>query len=219
MDAANHPRMTLSRGLLTAIIVVASAAALAAVVYAALWIGDIQRAFTVNVAVATPLDLTPTVQGSIGESTVAYDTVVISSYEPLTGARVQLALAVALRFAVFIAACAVIIMLAARLWRGRPFVAAASVMLGALGLFAGVVAFAAPWLQASGTTDGVTALGFPLSGDSAGGDLAAAEWIVPPSFAVQDTDWLLLGFGLVLCLVAALVLHGRRLQRDTEGLV
>lgn len=215
----NESAPTFSRGVLTAMIAVAAVAALLAVIYAALWIGDIQREFLVEVPVATPLERTPIVAGTTGESTVAYNTVLISSYEPLTDARFALAMAVALRFAVFFGACGAVIVLAVRLWHRRPFTRLATGTLGSLGVFAVAVGFIASWLTVSGIHSGVTALGFPLSGDSAPGALEDAEWIVPPTFALQDADWILLGLGVLLCLIAGLMAHGQRLQRDTEGLV
>jgi hypothetical protein len=208
-----------SRGALAVVIVIAGVSALLALVYAALWIGGIQREFMVEVPVATPLDLTPVVHGTAGDSVVQYSTVLISSYEPLTGARIQLALATALRFAVFFGACVVVILLAARLWRRRPFAGLATYSRAGVGVFAVAVAFAAPWLEMSGTLAGVTALGFPLSGESSPVPTEEWEWVVPPEFSLQHADWLLLGFGVVLGLVAALFAHALRLQRDTEGLV
>ncbi len=42
---------------------------------------------------------------------------------------------------------------------------------------------------------------------------------MPPTFSLQDTDWLHLAFGVLFVLAGALLAAGRRAQRDTEGLI
>jgi len=210
------------RGGLSAVIAAAVASGLLALVFLAMHLGEIAEEFWAEVPVATPLELTPQVSGSAGEAYAAYSTVVIHSYEPLVGARVMAGLAVGLRFALFIAACAVVVLLAARLWRRMRFSTFATWSVAGFGMASIAVAFTAPWLQLTSTVRGVTELGYPLAGDDpslAGIPRDEREWVVPPEFTLQDTDWLLLAFGVILLLAAVLLRGAQRLQRDTEGLV
>jgi len=217
-----NPGAVTLRGGLGIVIAAAVASGLLALLFLAMQLGEIAEEFWAEVPVATPLELTPQVSGSAGEAYAAYSTVVIRSDEPLVGARGMAGLAVGLRFALFIAACAVVVLLAVRLWRRMRFSTLATGSVAGFGLASVVVAFAAPWLQLTSIVRGVTELGYPLAGDDpslAGIPRDAREWVVPPEFTLQDTDWLLLAFGVILLLAAVLLRGAQRLQRDTEGLI
>lgn|GEM_PF-1987245 len=210
------------RGGLSVVIAAAIASGLLAIVFLAMHLGGFAEEFWAEVPVATPLELTPQVTGGAGEAYAAYSTVIIYSYEPLVAARVMAGLAIGLRFGLFIAACAIVVLLAIRLWRRMRFSTLATGSVAGFGIASIAVAFTAPWLQLTSIVRGVTELGYPLTGDDpslAGIPRDEREWVVPPEFTLQDTDWLLLAFGIILLLAAVLLRGAQRLQRDTEGLV
>lgn len=189
-----------------------------ATVFFALWlIADVfSPEWIVEVPVASPIDVIPLVAGTAGEShAYGYGTVLISSYEALAGPRALRAVSMGLNFAVVLAALIMLIVPAGRVRAQRSFSRPATVGVVVLGIVATVTSIAAPWLAHLSVSATVAQLGYPTSGD----DAPAGEWVVPPEFAWQDTNWPLLFLGILFLVTAMLFLRARRLQRDTEGLV
>lgn len=184
----------------------------------ALWlVSDVfNPEWIVEVPVASPLDVVPLVAGAAAEShTYAYGTVVVSSYAALALPRTLAAISMALNFSVALVTVVMVIVLAARVRTQRSFTRAATVGIVVLGALSAVTAFAAPWLERLSVAATVSELGYPTSGEVA----PAGEWVVPPAFTLQDTNWPLLFVGALFLLTAVLFTRARRLQRDTEGLV
>lgn len=175
--------------------------------------------FTVDVGVATPLDVAPRVSGTAGESWAWYSQVTIESHDPLTDARVLAAVAAALPFVLFVAACAVVVVLCRRLWLGRSFARTATWSLVVLAALCAATAVAAPWAEALSTRRALLALGYPTSGDVGTGPLDEREWVTMPWFDLGGVTWPLAALALLLVLVAVVTRSGERLQRDTDGLV
>ncbi|WP_435736360.1 hypothetical protein V5D56_16440 [Cellulosimicrobium sp. PMB13] len=175
--------------------------------------------FTVDAGVATPLDVSPRVAGAAGESWSWYSQVTVESHDPLTDARVLAAVAGALPFVLFVAACAVVVLLCRRLWLGRSFARTATWGLAALAALCATTAVVAPWAQTLSTRRALVALGYPTSGDVGTGPLDEREWVAMPWFDLGSVSWPLAALALLLVLVAVVARSGERLQRDTDGLV
>lgn len=207
-----------ARGAALAVAIIAGALLAAATLFFALWlISDVfAPEWIVEVPVASPLDVVPLMTGAANEShTYAYGTVLISSYAELIVPRTLTAVALGLNFAVALVALVVLIVLAVCMRMQRSFTRAATIGVAVLGLLSAVASIGAPWLIRLATATTVSELGYPTSGD----DAPSGEWVVPPEFTLQDTNWPLLFLGVLFVLTSALFIRARRLQRDTEGLI
>jgi len=201
-----------------AVTIAAGALLATATLFFALWlISDVfAPEWIVEAPVASPLDVVPRTAGTAGESDAyAYGTALISSYAALIVPRALTAVAMGLNFAVVLASLTMLIVLAIRMRTERSFTRAATIGIVVLGVLSAAASVLAPWFTQLATATTVTELGYPTSGDAA----PAGEWVVPPEFTVQDTNWPLLFLGILFLLTAALLARARRLQRDTEGLV
>jgi hypothetical protein len=211
-----------NRLLVRAVMVTAILAALLGILFGAWVIDDtFDTDYWFTAFVATPLALTPIVEGTIGQSTVQYHEVIIYSSEALVVPRTLIATSHALHFSLFVLACVSVIILSNRLLANRRFTRTARWSMLAIGVLASLTSVAAPMLHDLSGKLAATALGYPVSG---GGDdstlpLDEQEWIVPDAVTLFDTNWALLVLGVLLILAAATFLRGERLQNDTEGLI
>ncbi|MDJ1113844.1 hypothetical protein [Microbacterium dauci] len=200
---------------LTAVIAAATVAAAVALLVAAWFVSDVvTTTFAVEVPYAGPATEIAGLTGSAAPSVAQYGTAVIWSDEALVGPRTLRAVAMALPFVVFVAACGLVVLLAVRAGARRTFTRAVPVGVAAVGVLSIAVSVVVPWAARLADATAVAALGYPTDGAT------ASHWVSPPVFDVlPDGDWVLAAFGVLLLLVATLAVRAGRLQRDTEGLV
>ncbi len=156
---------------------------------------------------------------------VDYAGALVSSDAPLFVPRLLQAVAEGLGIAVIIAASLLIVLLAVRLLRGRPFARLLSWGLGAVGVLVIAAAAVAPQLEALAVGIAVDDLGYAVYGAEHDGVLTpdgpdALELPLWDGLWILDrVDPTLLLLGIVLAVLGLLVADGTRLQRDTDGLV
>lgn len=178
------------------------------------------RPFFIDVSLVTPTNVVPEISASNGEAMVTYGSANVESDESLFGARMALAISEGLYFLLFISGCASIIMICSRLWKNQPFTVLAHWMLLGLGMLAGIASLLSPWLVQISKHMAVVELGFPGTGTEISGAIDDAFWFVSsPEFSFQDANHPLLALGAVLILLSLVMRRGRRLYKDTEGLV
>lgn len=156
---------------------------------------------------------------STAETSQHYDTIAVSSHEPLVLPRALAGIATALPFLIVIVGCIGLITLAVRMLGGKPFSRAAQAILAVLGALAAASAVLVPWLEARLVEIAVAELGMPTDGTLVT-DSDTDAWVSPPHFdPLQDLHWPLFALGAILLLIAMLWNRAARLQRETEGLV
>ncbi|MGH3714293.1 MAG: hypothetical protein ACRDT4_12655 [Micromonosporaceae bacterium] len=171
--------------------------------------------YAFEVGLAAPLDQRPELNPTSPGTEVQYSEVlVIPGVEPADAVLLE-SIAGNSRYLVALLTLVVLEVLCWRLLRDRPFSRFAAWSLGLLAVPMSLVAVVAPYLKIVAVQRALDATGLPTYGD------AATTWtVVPPAYSWDtDTDWALLGLGLVCGLCAILLARGVRLQQDTEGLI
>lgn len=169
-----------------------------------------------------PIDGT---SGPVDSDGAAYNGVTISADAPLALPRALQALAAILNIMAIAGGSLLVVLLALRMLRSRPFARLLSWGLGVVGVIAIAAAAVAPQLDAAAVDVAVRELGYAISGDGHGGVFTAdgpdaislSLW--DPMWMLDRVDVTLLLVGVVLCVVGMLVAEGVRMQKDTEGLV
>lgn len=165
----------------------------------------------------------PPVDSDTG-STV-YNGVTISSDAPLALPRALQAIAATLNLLVVVGGSLLVVMLAVRMLRSRPFARLLAWGLGIVGVIMVTAAAIAPQLEAAAVDVAVRELGYAVYDNghdglfTADGADAIALPLWDPLWILDRVDITLLLIGIVIGLVGLLVAEGVRLQKDTEGLV
>jgi len=156
---------------------------------------------------------------------VSYAGATIASDHPLVVPRVLQAVAEGLGIAVIVAASLLIMLLAVRLLRGRPFARLLSWGLGAVGVLVIAAAAVAPQLEALAVGIAIDDLGYAVYDAGHDGvftpdgpdalELPLWDWL----WVLDRVDPTLFLLGTVIAVLGLLVSDGTRLQRETEGLV
>lgn len=167
----------------------------------------------------------PNLAGPMGAGGADYAGVTIASDAALTVPRVLQAVSAGLGLLVIIAASALVVILALRMLRARPFARVLSWGLGIVGGLVVLLAAVAPQLEALAVDRAVTDLGYPVL-DSAHDGVFTPGGPDVIQLNLWDSLWVLdrveptlMLLGVVLVILAFLVARGIRFQRDTEGLV
>lgn len=158
-------------------------------------------------------------------SGVTYAGALISADAPLPLPRALQTASAVLGALVMIGGGLLLVLLAVRMLRTRPFARVLAWGLGIVGLVAILAATVAPQLEAAAVDIGVRELGYAIYHDAhdgsftVGGPDALALPLWDPLWIVDRVDPVLLIVGITLVVLGTLVTDALRLQRDTEGLV
>lgn len=169
-----------------------------------------------------PIDGT---SGPVDSNGAAYNGVTISADAPMALPRALQAIAATLNVMAIAGGSLLVVLLALRMLRSRPFARLLSWGLGVVGVIAIAAAAVAPQLEAAAVGVAVRELGYAVYGDghdgtfTADGPDAIALPLWDPLWILDRVDITLLLVGIVLGLVALLVAEGTRMQKDMEGLV
>lgn len=169
-----------------------------------------------------PIDGT---SGPVDSDGAAYHGVTISADAPLALPRALQTVAAILNIMAIAGGSLLVVLLAVRMLRSRPFARLLSWGLGVVGVIAIAAAAVAPQLEAAAVGVAVRELGYAVYGDghdgtfTADGPDAIALSLWDPLWILDRVDITLLLIGIVLGLVALLVGEGTRMQKDMEGLV
>ncbi|MGO3233116.1 MAG: hypothetical protein ACTIKT_06570 [Microbacterium sp.] len=156
---------------------------------------------------------------------VTYSGALVTADAPLALPRALQVAAAALGALVMIGGGLLLVMLAVRMLRTRPFARILAWGLGLVGLVAILAATVAPQLEAAAVSIGIRDLGYALYDDAhdgsfvAGGPDALALPLWDPLWMLDRVDPVLLMVGITLGVLGFLVADAVRMQRDTEGLV
>ncbi|HTN55309.1 MAG TPA: hypothetical protein VLZ82_03935, partial [Microbacterium sp.] len=156
---------------------------------------------------------------------VAYNGVTISSDASLALPRALQAIAATLNVMAIAGGSLLVVLLALRMLRSRPFARLLSWGLGIVGLIAIAAAAIAPQLEVAAVDVAVRELGYAVAAEghdgtfTADGPDAIALPLWDPLWMLDRVDITLLLIGIMLAVVALLVAEGTRMQKDTEGLV
>jgi len=186
-------------------------------------VGDLWNGRADLVTDGTPLiPIDGTVHPAESEADGAsYSGVTITADAPLALPRSLQVIAAVMNILVIVGGSLLVVMLAMRMLRSRPFARLLSWGLGIVGVIAVAAAAVAPQLEAAAVDVAVRELGFAVHGDSSTADgadsIALPLW--DPLWMLDRVDIPLLLIGIVMGVVGLLVAEGVRLQKDTEGLV
>lgn len=158
-----------------------------------------------------------------------YDSVRVVAVDPSLASRLLRIAGFGLYGLLIISACVVAILLCKRLLLERPFSRGAAPAIGGLGLLCIVAAVAAPALLLESDYLAVADLGLRMFDPGTtsyfdAGSPGDAEALWPDRFdrlsvILTRTNWLLVGVGGILLVIAVAFRRGLALQRETEGLV
>ncbi len=171
------------------------------------------------------VDGTPADAGASETNGVTYYGALVTADAPLALPRALQAISAALGALVMIGGGLLLVTLAVRMLRTRPFARILAWGLGLVGLFAILAATVAPQLEAAAVDIGIRDLGYALYDDThdgsfvAGGPDALALPLWDPLWILDRVDPVLLMVGITLGVLGFLVADAVRMQRDTDGLV
>lgn len=156
---------------------------------------------------------------------VTYSGALVTADASLALPRALQVAAAALGALVMIGGGLLLVMLAVRMLRTRPFARFLAWGLGLVGLVTVLAATVAPQLEAAAVGIGIRELGYALYDDAhdgsfvAGGPDALALPLWGPLWILDRVDPVLLMVGITLGVLGFMVSDAVRMQRDTEGLV
>lgn len=181
--------------------------------------------FTVNIV--PPRDRVPRIGGDAGIETF-YRTVTIIDEDASGWVRLLAWIPNAAMGLLILAGCVFVFVQTRRMMRGSVFGRFTTIGLAVLGLLAIAVAVLSPMIDSQATVVALGDLGVntldPRSGLYDSPDLVGVDYVVPdpvasPRQLLALTNWLLVGVGGTLVLLAVAAARGERMQRDSEGLV